>query len=61
MYIVAYHGGIFSETGIARLTGINEKQLNRYASGLRKPRPAKAKKIEHVLHKLAGELLAIEL
>ncbi|QRQ99970.1 helix-turn-helix domain-containing protein [Dyadobacter sandarakinus] len=56
-----YYKGIFSQTGIARLTGINEKQLNHYASGLKKPRPAQAKKIENALHKLGTELLAVEL
>jgi len=40
---------------------LNEKQLNHYASGLKKPRAAQAKKIENALHKLGGELLAIEL
>jgi hypothetical protein len=56
-----YYKGIFSQTGIARLTGINEKQLNHYASGLKKPRPAQAKKIEMALHKLGSELLSVEL
>lgn len=59
--LLEYYKGIFSQTGIARLTGINEKQLNHYASGLKKPRAAQAKKIENALHKLGGELLAIEL
>ncbi|MET7259254.1 helix-turn-helix domain-containing protein [Dyadobacter fermentans] len=59
--LLEYYKGIFSQTGIARLTGINEKQLNHYASGLKKPRPAQAKKIENALHKLGGELMAIEL
>lgn len=56
-----YYKGIFSQTGIAKLTGINEKQLNHYASGLKKPRPAQAKKIEMALHKLGHELLSVEL
>ncbi len=59
--LLEYYKGIFSQTGIARLTGINEKQLNHYASGLKKPRPAQAKKIENALHRLANDLLAIEL
>ncbi|WP_026632917.1 transcriptional regulator [Dyadobacter alkalitolerans] len=56
-----YYKGIFSQSGIARLTGINEKQLNHYASGLKKPRPAQAKKIEAALHQLGSELLALKL
>jgi hypothetical protein len=59
--VLEYYKGIFSQTGIARLTGINEKQLNHYASGLKKPRPAQVKKIENALHKLGSDLLAIEL
>ncbi|MCF0052007.1 type II toxin-antitoxin system HicB family antitoxin [Dyadobacter sp. LJ53] len=58
---LTYYKGIFSQSGIARLTGINEKQLNHYASGLKKPRPAQAKKIEAALHRLGSELLAVEL
>jgi hypothetical protein len=56
-----YYKGIFSQTGIAKLTGINEKLLNHYASGLKKPRPAQAKKIETALHRLGAELLSVEL
>ncbi|SKC06661.1 HicB family protein [Dyadobacter psychrophilus] len=56
-----YYKGIFSQTGIARLTGINEKLLNHYASGLKKPRPAQAKKIEAALHQLGSELVALKL
>ncbi|TLV02783.1 helix-turn-helix domain-containing protein [Dyadobacter luticola] len=56
-----YYKGIFSQTGIAKLTGINEKLLNHYASGIKKPRPAQAKKIENALHKLGNELLAVKL
>ncbi|MHA4740905.1 type II toxin-antitoxin system HicB family antitoxin [Dyadobacter sp. MSC1_007] len=59
--LLEYYKGIFNQTGIARLTGINEKQLNHYASGLKKPRPAQVKKIENALHKLGSDLLAIEL
>lgn len=58
---LTYYKGIFSQTGIARLTGINEKQLNHYASGLKKPRPAQARRIEAALHQLGSELLALKL
>jgi len=30
----------------------NQKQLQHYATGIRKPRPLQAKKIEAALHKL---------
>lgn len=53
--------GIFTNAAIERLTGINQKQLNHYSSGLKKPRPAQAKKIETALHQLGSELMAVEL
>src|SRR4051812_37908470 len=40
-----YYKGIFTNAALERLTGINQKQLQHYASGLKKPRPAQAKKI----------------
>ena len=40
-------------------TGINQRQLWHYASGMRKPRPAQRKRIEKGLHKLGAELLRI--
>ena len=59
--LLEYYKGIFNQTGIAKLTGINEKQLNHYASGLKKPRTAQVKKIEAALHRLGSELLSVEL
>jgi len=53
--------GILSNAGFEKLTGINQKQMHHYATGLKKPRPAQRKKIESGLHKLAEELKAIEL
>lgn len=56
-----YYKGILTNTGLEKLTGISHKQLNHYATGLRKPRPAQLKKIESALHKLGNELIAVEL
>ena len=56
-----HYKGIFTNSGLARITGINQKQFQHYASGLKKPRLAQAKKIESALHKLGSELLALEL
>jgi len=53
--------GIFTNSALERLTGINQRQLQHYASGISKPRPEQAKKIQHALHKLGKELLTIEL
>ena len=55
------YAGIFSKSGLERLSGINQKQLWHYASGRRKPRPEQALKLESALHKLGEELMAITL
>ncbi len=43
------------------MTGINQKQLQHYASGLKKPRPTQVKKIETAIHNLGKELISVEL
>ena len=50
---------IFTKAALSRITGINERQLWHYASGMRKPRPAQRKRIEEGLHRLGTELLTI--
>jgi hypothetical protein len=59
--LLHYFKGVFTHAAFERITGINQKQLQHYASGLRKPRPQQAKKIEAALHKLGHELLSMEL
>jgi predicted RNase H-like HicB family nuclease len=56
-----YYNKVFSNVALERLTGINQKLLHHYASGLRTPRDKQRKKIEQALHNLGRELLAIEL
>ena len=56
-----YYKGIFTNAGLERLTGINQKQLQHYATGLKKPRPAQAKRLESALHRLGSELMSVEL
>lgn len=53
--------GILTNAGIERLTGINQRLMYQYATGVKKPRAEQRKKIEEGLHKLGNELLAIEL
>jgi hypothetical protein len=43
------------------MTGIKQKQIQHYASGLKKPRVDQKIKIQNSLHQLASELLAVEL
>lgn len=51
----------FTNAALERLTGINQKQFQHYASGLKKPRPAQVKKIETAMHRLGKELISMEL
>ena len=57
--LLEYYRGIFSFSALQTITGINQKQLAHYASGISKPRQAQADKIAKGLHKLAEELLLI--
>ena len=51
--------GILTRSAIARVTGINERQLGHYASGLRKPRPDKRKQIINGIHQISRELALV--
>ena len=59
--LLNYYRKIFTNAALERMTGINQKQIQHYASGLKTPRAAQAKKIETAFHRLGSELLAIEL
>ena len=53
------YSDVFTKAALSRITGINQRQLWHYASGLRKPRPIQRKRIEDGLHRLGTELLNI--
>lgn len=59
--LLKYYKGIFTQSALERITGINQRQLSHYANGLKKPRRPQVKKIETALHRLGEELLAVEL
>jgi len=59
--LLRYYKGILSNAALERLTGINQKQMHHYASGLRRPSPRTAKKIEASLHDLGRELLSVRI
>jgi len=59
--LLEYYKGVFTNAAFERMTGINQKQIQHYASGHRVPRIEKRKKIESALHQLGKELLAVEL
>lgn len=50
---------VFSFSALENITGINQRQLCHYASGLKKPRKVQAERIAHGLHHLAAELNAV--
>lgn len=57
--ILSYYASVFTKPALERLTGINQKQLHHYATGLKKPREPQRKKIELALHRLGNELLSV--
>ena len=57
--LLEYYRGIFSFSALQTITGINQKQLCHYASGISKPRPKQAEKIATGLHRLAHDLLTV--
>lgn len=59
--ILNYYLGIFKAPALERLTGVNQKQLHHYASGLKVPRQQQKEKIINGLHALGRELIAAEL
>lgn len=56
-----FYKKIFTNAALERMTGINQKQFQHYASGLKKPRHAQVKKIETAIHSLGKELMSVEL
>ena len=59
--LLVHYNGIFTNAALQRLTGINQRQLQRYASGVSRPRNEQAEKITVALHSLGRELLAVVL
>lgn len=58
---LSFYKKIFTNAALERITGINQKQIQHYASGLKKPRPTQVKKIETAMHSLGRELISLEL
>jgi hypothetical protein len=59
--LLSFYKGIFTNSAFEKITGINQKQIQHYSSGYKKPRPAQARKIKTALQKLGNELMSIEL
>lgn len=59
--LLHYTEGIVPRTALARVSGINEKQLGHYATGWRNPRPDMQRKIVDGIHTLGKRLIALSL
>ena len=51
--------GVITRAALARITGINEKQLGQYLTGHRNPRPAQREKIISGLHQIGKEFISV--
>lgn len=59
--LLTIYEGVFTKSGLERITGINQKQLWHYANGTSTPRRAQVLKLEKALHRLGQELLSLHL
>ena len=57
--LLHYFEGILTRSALARVTGINERQLGHYATGLRNPRPAQRIKIIEGIHRIGIEFNSV--
>jgi len=51
--------GVITRAALARVTGIDQRQLGHYLQGRREPRPKTCKKIIHGIQQLGQELAAV--
>jgi len=51
--------GVLTRSAIARVSGINERQIGHYASGHRTPRHQQREKIINGIHKISRELAMV--
>jgi len=51
--------GVLTRSAIARVSGINERQIGHYASGHRKPRQQQREKIVNGIHTISRELASV--
>jgi len=58
---IGYEFFIFTNSALERITGINQRHLQRYTTGESKPRAAQVEKIANAFHSIGRELLIVEL
>ena len=54
-----YYAYAFTLAGLERITGVNQKQLGHYISGVRKPSEKTIRKIEERIHSFGEEITAV--
>ena len=54
-----YYKKIFTPSGLEKITGLNQQQINLYSTGKHKPSIEELKKIEINIHYFGKELLAV--
>ncbi len=59
--LLQYFKGILSNPAIERLTGINQKLVHQYATGLKKPSQKQKERLQQGLRAFADEIYAISL
>lgn len=57
--LIKHFDGILTRSALAKITGINERQIGHYGTGLRTPRPAQREKIINGLHRLGSEFISV--
>ena len=56
---IQYHAYAFTLAGLERITGINQKQLGHYATGIRKPSEKTIRKIESSVQAFGREISSV--
>jgi len=57
--LLHYFEGILTRSALARVTGINERQLGHYATGHRNPRLSQRNKIIEGIHRIGAEFNSV--
>lgn len=56
-----FYNGIFSKSALEKITGVNQKLLGHYASGLKKPRKNQVQKIDTALQNFLDDMKMVHL
>ena len=57
---LSHYSTIFTKAAMERMTGINQRQISRYACGLRHPRKTQIAKFNSAIRLLSQELSQVE-